>query len=170
MRVEFVAIETYDPVSARLLGNVQCLIGRAHQAIAMLNARVRPRGHAEARRALNRAALERECMRLNLFSHPFRERHRRIQHGAGQQQHELLSTIPAGAVDLTDFVAKDPGQLLEHGVAGLMAKGIIDALEPVEIAHHTGEWLIQTLGVLEHLIYAFLEMPSIIESGQHVSL
>ena len=44
-------------------------------------------------------------MRLDPFAHPFRERHRRVEHRAGEQEHELLAAVPADAVDLARLVA-----------------------------------------------------------------
>ena len=109
-------------------------------------------------------------MSLDLFSHPFRERRRRVEHRARKQQHEFLPAIPPGAVDLPDRAAQDAGELLEHRVARLVSVRVIDALEAVEITHHAGERLVQPAGMLEHLAQPLLEVPPIVEAREGVRL
>lgn len=109
-------------------------------------------------------------MSLDLFSHPFRERHCGVQHGAGEQQHELLSAVPTRTIDLAHFVAENPRELLEHRVAGLVAVCVVHALEAIEIAHHAPERLVQSFRVLEHLAQPLLEVPSIVEAREGVCL
>ena len=109
-------------------------------------------------------------MRLDLFPHPLGEGHRRVEDRAGEQQHELLAAIPAGAVDLANLGAQNTRELLEHRVARLVAIGVVHTLEAIEIAHHAGERLVQPLGVLEHLVDPLLEMPPVIEAGERVRL
>ena len=61
-------------------------------------------------------------------------------------------------------------ELLEHRVAGLVSVRVVDALEPVEVAHDARERLVQALGVLEHLVDALLEVPPIVEARERVGL
>lgn len=170
MLVEFVAVEANDPVSAGFLRDVQCVIGGAHQPIALCDARMRPRGDPEACRALNRSSVERECMRLDLFPHPLGEGDAGVEYGARKEEHELLAAVPAGPVDLAHFVFENLRELLENRVACLVAIGVVDTLEPVQIAHHDGERLVQSLGVLEHLLDALFEVPSIVEPREAIGL
>jgi hypothetical protein len=109
-------------------------------------------------------------MRLHLLSHPFREGYRCVQDGTRKQEHELLAAEPAGAVDLTDFVAQDLGELLQYRVARLVAMRVIHALEAIQITHHAGERLVESLGVLEHLLDSLLEAPPIVESREGIGL
>src|SRR5690242_60311 len=92
MLVELVAIEPNDTISSRLFGDVQRVIRGANQGVAIgRDPRMRPCGYAEASRAANRRSVERECIRLDLFAHPFREGDRRVEHRAGKEEHELLA-------------------------------------------------------------------------------
>src|SRR3569833_1708170 len=129
---------------------------------------MRPRGDPEACRALNRSSVERECLRLDLFPHPLGVGHAGVEHGAREEEDELLAAVPAGPIDLTYLVLENLRELLEDRVARLVAVGVIDTLEPVQVAHYEGERLIQPLGVLEHLLDALLEVPSIVEPREGI--
>src|SRR5437868_1711121 len=131
--VELVAVETNDPVSARLLRDVQRVIGGAHEHITVADARVRPGGNTEASRAADLRPVERECMAFDFFAHPFGECHGGVQHGAGKQQHELLAAISTYAVDLTNLVPKNASELFEYRVAGLMSVRVIHALASADV-------------------------------------
>jgi len=109
-------------------------------------------------------------MRLDLFPHPFGEGHRRVEHRAREQQHELLPPEATRPIDLADFVPQDARELLQHCVTRLMAVGIVDALEAIEIAHHAGERLVEPLGVLEHLLETFFQISPVVEPREHVGL
>src|SRR5688572_5285965 len=100
MRVEFVAVEPHHLVAAGFLGDVQRVVSRPDYAIAVRHPGMRPPGDAEAARATNAAPVEDECMSLHFFAHPFREGHRGVQHGAWQQNDELLTTVPTDDIDL----------------------------------------------------------------------
>ena len=65
---------------------------------------------------------------------------------------------------------QDLGELLEDRVAGLVAVGVVHALEPIEIAHDAGERLVQPARVLEHLLQPLLEVPAIVEPSEGVGL
>lgn len=131
---------------------------------------MRPGGNSKARCPLDRGSVERECIRLDLFPHPLRERDRGVEHGAWQEQHELLAAIASRTVDLAHLVAEDARELLQDGVAGLMAILVIHTLEAVQIAHHARERLVQPTCVLEHLVQPLLEMPSIVEPSEGIRL
>src|SRR4051794_5097860 len=100
VRVELGPVEADDAIASHLLRDVQRVVGRADQRVALPNLRVRPAGDAEAGRATQRASGEGECMPLDVFAHPFGEGHRRIEHGAGEEEHELLAPVSADAIDL----------------------------------------------------------------------
>src|SRR5919204_6609674 len=82
--VEFGAVEADDPVAAERLGDVERVVGRLHQLVAMTDPRVRPGGHSTAQRPVEQLALEPERMSLYLLTRSLREGHRGIEHGAGQ--------------------------------------------------------------------------------------
>src|SRR5678810_1172125 len=94
MLVALVAFEPDDTISSHLFRDVQRVIRGANEGVAVgRDPRMWPCGYAKAGGAANRRSVERECMRLDLFAHPFRERHARVEDGARQQQHELLLSL-----------------------------------------------------------------------------
>src|SRR4051812_17101535 len=97
--VELCAVESNDLVATRFLGDVEGLVSRLHESVAVRDAGVWPCGDSKARRALQGTAFEGKSMRLDAFTHPFRERDRRVEHRARKQEHELLATVTAHAVD-----------------------------------------------------------------------
>ena len=109
-------------------------------------------------------------MRFDLFTHPLGERHSGVEHRARKQQHELLPAISPHPVYLAYFVAQDARELLEHRVARLVPIGVVDTLEPVQVAHDAREGLCQPLGVLEHLQEALFEIATVIEPRQAIGL
>ena len=82
-------------------------------------------------------------MGLDGLTHPVAEPLGRVQGGAGEEEHELLAAVPPHAVDLAGLGAQHVGELLEHGVAGLVAVRVVHALELVEVAHEERERLAQ---------------------------
>src|SRR5689334_13385580 len=170
MRVELGAVEADDAIASHLLRDIQRVVSRTDQRVAFPDPRVRPAGDAEAGRATQRATGEGECMPLDAFAHPFGEGHRGVEHGAREQEHELLATVAADAVDLPRLLLEDRRQLLEHLVARLVAVGVVDALEVVQVAHDAREWLIEPLGVMEHLLQPVVQVAPVVEPREAVRL
>ena len=169
--VELVAVEPHDAIATGFLGDVHRLVGRAHQPIAVPDARMRPRRNAEARGTANRGLASNvnvcasTCLRT--LSANVTAASSTV---AGEEEHELFPAVPADAVDLSNLVLENLGELLEDRVAGLVAVGVVHALEPIEIAHDACERLVQPARVLEHLPEAVLEVPAIVEPRQRVGL
>ena len=112
MLVEGLAVEANDAVASRFLRHVQRVVGSFHEGVTVFDARMRPRRHAAAHRPLQRPAIESERVRLYCFTHALGEGNGGIEHRPRQQEHELLSTIPADAVDLARFLFQDLRELL----------------------------------------------------------
>src|SRR4051812_28226967 len=163
VRVEFLAVETDDLVAPRLLGDVQRIVGRAHEVITLLDLRMGPARDAKAGRALEGPSGERECMGLEPFPHPLRECDGGVKHGSGQEEHELLAAVPPNAIDLARLVLQDVGELFQHFVTGLVTVSVVDAFELVQVAHDERERLAQPLRVREHLVDALVEVATIVE-------
>ena len=170
MLVEGLAVEANDPVAARLFRHVQRVVGSFHEGITVVDARVRPGRDATAHGALERPPIESERVRLYCFTHALGEGNGRIEHRPRQQQHKLFSTIPTDAIDLSRLLFQDPGELLQHGVAGLMAVGVVHTLEAIQITQHHRHRLVQAARMAERLLQALLDVASIIEAGQRIGL
>src|SRR3712207_5433168 len=154
--VELLAVEPDDAVPARLLRHVERVIRRPDQGLAVPDPRVRHCRDPEARRALEGAPLEVERVPLHLLTHTLGKRHGGVQDRPGEQEHELLAAVAADAVDLARLVLEDARQLLEHRVPGLVAVGVVHALEPVEFDHDAGQRLVEPHVVLPHLAQPLL--------------
>jgi hypothetical protein len=131
---------------------------------------VRPRGHAGAERAAERAALVPELAPLDGGAGALGVRARVLEVGAGEQDEELLAAVPPHPVDLAGRVAEDVGDLPQHGVAGLVAVRVVDALEVVDVGHDDGERLVEARGVLERLGEPLLDVPPVVDAGEPVGL
>ena len=106
MGIELGAVEADNLVTAQCFGHVQRVVCGLHELLAVLDSRVRPRGHPTTQRAAKRAGIASEEMLLYFLTRAFREGHGRIEHGARKDGHELLAAIAADPVDLTDGLAK----------------------------------------------------------------
>jgi hypothetical protein len=168
--VELLAVETDDAISAGLLGYIERIIRRPDQRLAVPDPRVRVGRDAEARCAAERTALERERVSLHFFTHTLGKRHSGVQNRARQEKHELLAAVAADPVDLARLALEDLRQPLQHRVTGLVAVGVVDALEPVEVDHHAGDGLVQALAMLPHLAQALLDVPTVVQPCQPVGL
>jgi len=101
---------------------------------------------------MQRAAVERECTLLDRLPHPLGEGDAGIRHRAGKEDHELLAAVSADPVDLARLGAQDIRELAKDRVTGLVAVGVVDALELVEIAHDARQRLAEARGVGEHVV------------------
>jgi len=110
--VEGLAVEANDAVPSRFLRHVQRVVRCFDERITVFDTRMRPGRDATAHGALERPAIERERVRLYCFTHAFGEGNGRVEHRPRQQEHELLATISADAVDLARFLFEDARELL----------------------------------------------------------
>ena len=81
-------------------------------------------------------------MGLHLLPQPLRESDSCIEHRSGQNQQKLLSTVASDTVDFARFAFQQLREPLEHGVPGLVAEVVVDALELVDVAHHQRDGLV----------------------------
>src|SRR3954471_17133972 len=63
---------------------------------------------------------------------------RSLAAGLGQDHDELLAAVATDHVDLADLIADPVGDLHHHRVAHLVAVGIVDLFEQVEVEHQDG--------------------------------
>ena len=74
--------------------------------------------------------------------------------GAGEDERELVAAEPAGDVAAARDVGEHLGDTAQHSVAGQVAVGVVDALEPVEVDEQQSRWRRTLRGgdlVAEHL-------------------
>ncbi len=58
-----------------------------------------------------------------------------FQRALGQDQQELLAAVATGHVAGADSRREDPAQLPQERVAGLVAEGVVETLEVIQVEH-----------------------------------
>ncbi len=129
---------------------------------------MRPSRDSATHRTADCRTGERKCTSFDRFAHPLGEGDGRLHRRTGEDQHELLAAVAAHPVDLPCVVAQDLGELAQYLIAGLMAVGVVDTLEHVEIAHDARERLAQAERVLEGLVEAFFEAAPVVDAREGV--
>lgn len=107
-------------------------------------------------------------MPLHLLPQPLGEGDRRIEHCAGQNEKEFLSTVASDSVDFAGFPFQDVREPLEHGVPRLVPVVVVYALELVDIAHHQRDGLVEPHRMLPHLVQALVEGASVLDLGKSI--
>ena len=112
MVVEFRAVEPHDAISSRPFCHVQRVVGGLEHCFAALDLRVWPGSDAEADRSLQRAAIERKCMRIDPLTQPLCKGDCGIEHGSWKQKEKFLAPVAPDPVDFPGFFHEDVGELL----------------------------------------------------------
>src|SRR3984885_14557785 len=120
-----------DAVASSRLGCVERVVGAREQGVrALIGLERRDAGgnrYPHARR-------ERTPVEIgDDGAEPVEDARRVVIRRIGEQQQEFFAAITAETVDVADVGEHGDGEGPEHLVAGGMAVGVVDALEPVEI-------------------------------------
>jgi len=107
-------------------------------------------------------------MALNLLTQPLGESDRGIEHRTGQYEQELLSAVASDAVDFARLGLQEVRELLEHGVAGLVAVVVVYALELVDVAHDKRDGLVEPHRMQPHLMQTLVQGAPVLDLGQSV--
>jgi hypothetical protein len=92
--------------------------------------------------------------------------------GAGtvrQQYDELVAAVPGRQVAGFRLLGQRPADLAEHGVASLVAQGVVDVLEVVHVQDHQRHRRAPPVGARDLTFEALLEQPSIRKTGKSVA-
>src|SRR2546423_3323325 len=108
-------------------------------------------------------------MARNLLPQALGESDRCIEHGAGQNEKEFLATIAPDTVDFARLGLQELRELLEHGVAGLVAVVVVYALELVDVAHDERDRLVEAHGMLPHLVQALVQGAPVLDLRETIS-
>src|SRR4051794_17396299 len=93
---------------------------------------------------------------------------RSLATGLGQDHDELLAAVATDHVDLADLIADPVGDLHHDGVAHLVAVGVVDLLEQVEVEHQDGQRPVEPAGALDLSAQGRLEEPVVAEAGEAI--
>ena len=72
-----------------------------------------------------------------------------LEVGARENDGQLLAAVAGGLVDLARGLAQHAGHLAQHEVALLVAVGVVDVLEVVEVEQDEAHRLAEALGALD---------------------
>ena len=86
----------------------------------------------------------------------------------GQDDGQLLAAVAGGLVDLAGGLAQHAGHLAQDEIALLVAVGVVDVLEVVEVEQHEAQRLAEALGALDLGGHGLLEAAAIEQAGQLV--
>ena len=139
--VEFVAFgqfvlhngfERLDTVSASELRGVHCDVGAAQEFIGVERIVVVV-GYADRRAHEHFMAIDRERCSQRV-KEPLRQRVRVSAGGFVEDDRELVTAETCDGVTVSDTESKTVGYLDKKSISLVVAKGVVDHLEPVEIA------------------------------------
>ena len=162
-----VGVEPLHGVAAQVLGAVHRHVGVDHQVLAVAGV-VRVQADAQGQRHEQLAALDRErrAHRLDGGTRHPQGVGRLVQ--VGQQQGELVAAQPRQRVAAAHALAQAGGDLLQQGVAGGVAEGVVDVLEAVHVGVHHRHLAVVPLRLRQCLPQAVLEQLAIRQAGQRV--
>src|SRR3990167_6647434 len=156
-------LRLHHAVAATGLGRIQRCIRALDECVAVFL--VVPGGYAKAG----------AYMAHRIERHPGNTRAHRLGHGHGgvnrrffEQDDEFLTPEPRRAVGRTQQLAHAQRRALEHHIPRVVPKGIVDALEEVDVEHHNRQTALLDAG-LGHLgLQPFKETPPIDQIGQKI--
>lgn len=96
----------------------------------------------------------------NAPSQLFREHGRLLHVRFRQYDHHFFAAVAAADVGSARIFDQEPGELPQHGVAGLVSVCVIKLLEMVDVEHHQREAPSVSLCLIQLLLHAQLEIAS----------
>ena len=90
------------------------------------------------------------------------------QVGTGQHHHEFLAARSAGQVDAPYRAADAPCHLLQHAVARVVAIGVVDRLEEVDVERQQRQALAAIRRLFDQLQQLGFEVAAVVEAGERV--
>jgi len=88
--------------------------------------------------------------------------------GVGHHHHEFLAAIAAGQVDAAHIGADAGGEFLQHLIADIMAVGVVDLLEEVDVHDDIGQRAAVLLGAAEQGVQVPAHIAAIVQAGELV--
>src|SRR6185295_10662841 len=156
-----------DLVPALVLGAVEGLVRGAEEAVGGDDRARGVAAHAQAGgdpELLAGAQPE----RAHLPPHAFGDGEGAGEVGLGEEDGELLAAVAGDDVGLADGLAEGGGQVAEHLVPHLVAVGLVDVLEVVEVEEEQRQRVVVALGAAELLAEAVLEVAVVVDGGEPV--
>ena len=99
---------------------------------------------------------------------PLRHRIGKGDIGVGHHHHEFLAAIAAGQIDAAHIGGDAAGEFLQHLVADVMAMGVVDRLEIIDVHDHESQRLAVLLGVGDQIVQMPAHIAAIVQAGELV--
>ena len=92
-----------------------------------------------------------------------------VQHGERKDHRELLATVAGEVVGLAGAAAQHACDRAQHVVSALVADGVVDRLEVVEVHHQQAEVLAVASGAFDLGLERFVEVAVVVDAGEAVA-
>ena len=96
------------------------------------------------------------------------EFHAGVAVGLGHEDGEFVAAIPADEIGFAGQLSQPAAGRLQHAIAGLMAVGVVDPFELIQIGEDQHEGLLLLPPVVQQQMQFLVECPAIGHSGQFV--
>ena len=154
-------------VAAGLLGGVHREVGADHQVLAA-RLLVAEADDADRGRHRDALALERQAALADRLEHALGDALRGVAVGVAQQHGELVAAEAGHDVRLADAVVQRAADRADDLVAGLVAAGVVDVLEAVEVEQEERALAAVAGGVGDELGQLLVEAAAVEQLGQRV--
>ena len=93
----------------------------------------------------------------------------RHQLAAGEEDRKFLSAMPGHKTRLIGARRNQPRKILQHNISGLMAMGVVQRLEMVEVGHRHAERLAGAGGVLDGFFQRLVKGAAVGNGSQRIA-
>ncbi|MNM41348.1 hypothetical protein D3C81_521640 [compost metagenome] len=153
-------------VPAGFLGVVHRRIGMCHQ-LAFVAGIVRIQGNAQAGGDLQFRRIQHEGF-AGRCDHPLGDHRRIVRRIDGQHDHELVAAEAGEGVLRPQLRPHALGHRDQQAITQLVAIGIVDGLEAVQVAEHHRHRLLAALRLLDGLLDPILQQHAVRQLGQRI--
>ena len=164
----------FDPVATAVLGLVERLVGRGHQLLGqarmvLAGRLLRQHGQADGDRHRQRRALGGGQRRSGHGgADALGDLAGMALGGLGQQRDELLATVAGNGVAGAQLAVDQPPHPAQHVIATLVAMGVVDALEAIDVQEHAGQGMAMPPRLRDLDLAAVLEVAAVVDAGEAV--
>ena len=87
---------------------------------------------------------------------------------ARKQHHKFVTTEPRHRIFFPDTALQPLSHLAQQFVTGVMAQGVVDSLEPVQVQEHQGGRLTTAPATAHHMVQSIPEQLPVCQPGQRI--
>lgn len=157
-----------DTISPRLLRDVKCLVCQLEKRLFAEDVLVGVGGTADADSDPYRLAAVRERRFFHGSTHSLADRPDVLAGGRWKYDEKLLATVTDQNVPFAQHRADDTRHRRQEAIAYLVAVGVVDTLEVVEVEHHHAQRGVGTDGAAEFLVQPTETEPAVVDASQRI--